>query len=193
MKTTSAEQIRIWVERISDSDREAFDSLFRFLYPRLVQFAFRYVRSKQVAGDIVQDAFVILWEKRRELDPRRSVKAYLYQTVRNRSLNYRRDHSNETVGLELVHDNRLQSTDESDSQKDSEKIVVLLKTWIEDLPKRQREAFELSRFEGLDHDEIAGVMEVSSNTVNNHIVAALNHLRDRYDDYQNEANNLRYE
>ncbi len=188
MNKQSAEQIRIWVEKISNSDREAFDNLFRYLYPRLVRFAFKYVKNKAVAGDIVQDAFVILWEKREELDPQKSVKAYLYSIVRNRSLNYLRDHSSETVGLESLKSTQLKTTDNTD-QHEEEQLVDLLREWIEDLPQRQQEAFELSRFDGLDHDEIAGVMEVSSNTVNNHIVSALKHLRSRYDVYQKEVNN----
>ncbi|MFU8813547.1 MAG: sigma factor-like helix-turn-helix DNA-binding protein, partial [Balneolaceae bacterium] len=49
---------------------------------------------------------------------------------------------------------------------------------IQKLPERQRQAFELSRFDGLDHDEIAYVMDVSVKTVNNHIVLALRFLRD---------------
>jgi RNA polymerase sigma-70 factor (ECF subfamily) len=53
-----------------------------------------------------------------------------------------------------------------------------IKAWVEDLPDRQREAFVLSRFNGLSHDEIAAVMGVSPRTVNNHIVRALKTLRD---------------
>lgn len=193
MEKPSAEQIRIWVEKITDSDREAFNNLFRSLYPRLVRYAFKYMHNKGQASDIVQDAFVILWEKRQELDPQRSIKAYLYRIVRNRSLNYIRDHSDVTVGLEHLDDTRLRSNDKPDRQEKAGELVTLLKEWIEDLPKRQREAFELSRFEGLDHEEVAGVMDVSPNTVNNHIVAALDYLRNRYDVYQKEVNKIGYD
>lgn len=190
MSKASDEQIRIWAERITKSNREAFDSLFRSLHPRLVGFAFRYVENKAIANDIVQDSFIALWKKREELDPHRSVKAYLYQTVRNKSLNYIRNHSNETLGLELLNESEAHKSSDAevDSDEESEKLVLLLKEWIKELPERQREAFELSRFEGLNHDEIAGVMEVSGNTVNNHIVAALNKLRARYDRYQKKTN-----
>lgn len=191
MKKPSAEKIRIWVEEISKSNRQAFDSLFRHLYPRLVHFAMKYTRSKAVASDMVQDAFVTLWEKRRELDRDRSVKAYLYRIVRNSSLNYIRDHSSKTVGMEAVDDSKFESSEGMNWQDDTEEFKETLKDWIEDLPDRQREAFELSRFEGLEHDEIAGVMEISPNTVNNHIVAALNSLKDRYSEYQEEIKNER--
>lgn len=190
MNRPSAKQIRIWVERISESDKEAFNSLFRALYPQLVHYAMRYTQSKAVASDITQDAFVTLWEKRKELKAERSTKAYLYRIVRNSSLNYIRDHSSETIGLEDVEESRLEVSDE---QEEPDELIEfeLLKEWIKELSDRRREAFELSRFEGLDHEEIAEVMNISSNTVNNHIVAALDYLKDCSSEYQKEVNNKR--
>lgn len=188
MNKPSPEQIRVWGEKISESDRKAFDSLFYALYARLVRFSYRYVGSKAVASDVVQDAFVILWEKRRELDPQRSIKAYLYRIVRNRSLNYLRDHAEETIGLEVLTNDKQPVSDSGSHPSGYDELFDLLQVWIKELPDRQREAFELSRFEGLDHDEIAKVMEISSNTVNNHIVAALQYLRERHDAYYEEVN-----
>lgn len=187
MDKPSTKQIRIWGEKISASDQKAFNSLFRSLYPRLIHFACKYNKNKAVARDIVQDAFVVLWEKRDQIEPDRSIQAYLYRIVRNKSLNYIRDHSDETVGL--LDDIPLEAPNNVKNQNETEQLINLLKKWIKKLPKRQREAFELSRFEGLDHDEIAGVMDVSSNTVNNHIVAALNKLRDRCDAYKTKQVN----
>lgn len=192
MNRPSAKQIRIWVEKISESDREAFDSLFRALYPQLVMFSMRYTQNKAVASDLVQDAFLILWNKRRELELGQSTKAYLYSIVRNSSLNYIRDHSSKTVGLEEaeveveVDESRLESIDE---MKESEGLINLIRGWIEELPERRCEAFKLSRYEGLDHEEIAEVMDISANTVNNHIVSALEYLRERHNEYRKEANN----
>lgn len=186
MNIPSAKQIRIWVEKISESDREAFDSLFRALYPQLVTFSMRYTRSKAVASDLVQDAFLILWNKRRELEPGHSTKAYLYSIVRNSSLNYIRDHSSKTVGLEELDELGLEPNHEIE---ESDGLINLIRGWIEELPERRCEAFKLSRFEGLDHEEIAEVMDISANTVNNHIVSALDYLRDRHNAYRKEANN----
>lgn len=187
MDRISAKQIRNWVRRISESDQKAFDRLFRHFYARLVRFACKYVRSKAIASDIVQEGFVRLWKKRQSLDPQLSIKAYLYQMVRNRSLNYIRDHSKETVGLEPLQQYGLEAQNGEEQKQGGDARTEVLKQWIEELPSRQREAFELSRFEGLDHDEIAEVMDISSNTVNNHIVAALNTLRSRSGEYQDQV------
>ncbi len=193
MKTPSAEQLQIWARKISESDHEAFDSFFRSMYPRLVHFALRYIHRKSVASDIVQDAFVKLWERRQQIDPSRSIKAYIYRIVKNNSLNYIRDHSEDIVGLELLNNGQLTSVQDVELHDESDPLSERLKEWIDELPERQKEAFELSRFEGLEHDEIAGVMNISSNTVNNHIVTALKQLRARYELYQQEVKKNSYD
>lgn len=194
MKHSTDEQIQIWAKRISRDDRKAFDELFRKLYPRLVPFACRYTRSTAVARDLVQDAFVALWQHRKEIDPNRSLKAYLYRIVRNKALNHLRDHSVETIGVEPADEHQLKSNDQEEEhskdtfQENSGVLMDHLRQWIGELPERRREAFELSRFEGLDHEEIAGVMDVSVNTVNNHIVSALKFLKERYELYEDKLN-----
>ena len=59
--------------------------------------------------------------------------------------------------------------------------------WIDELPPRRREAFRLSRFDGLSHDEIARVMALTPKTVNNHIVLALQTLRERLAHFDPDA------
>jgi RNA polymerase sigma-70 factor (ECF subfamily) len=182
------EQIRSWAAQIAQSDRHAFECLFRLLYPRLVGFAIQYTKSKSVAGDIVQDAFVVLWEKREQTDPDRSLRSYLYTIVRNRALNHIRDHSGRTVEIDQVPESQLKAPQRSDTKAVPDFKIKLVREWIENLPARQKEAFKLSRYEGLEHDEIAKVMNISSNTVNNHIVGALRNLRQQHDVYQNKTN-----
>lgn len=161
------------------------------MYNELVRFAATYTKDKDLACSIVQDSFVKLWKIRETLDPGKSLRAYLYQVVRNRALNQLRDTRKEVVGLELVDLQDYGSEDESAySDGDNSDLSEHMDQWIDQLPERQREAFELSRFDGLDHNEIAQVMQVSARTVNNHIVAALKHLRSRYDAYISEKSKL---
>jgi len=190
MKKYTEYQFSEWVEKISRSDRRAFDDMFRSFYPVLVRFAMRYVSDKTASKDIVQDCFVSLWQTRHRIDAARSLKNYMYMIVRNRALNVIRDRSGIDVdhelatnhGAELSADQDLKADDDDDST-----LEMLMNTWIDQLPDRQKEAFNLSRFEGLDHDEIAEVMNVSPKTVNNHIVTALRSLRDKYEQYDNHS------
>lgn len=181
----SDDKIKQLAYRVIKSEKDAFDDLFRLLYAPLVRFAFKYTRQKSSAGDIVQDAFVKLWLKRKKLDPEQSVKAYLFKIVRNLSLNYLRDNSHESKGLEA--DNLVSDMSEgiTDHSNDEHQVRLdLLKQWIQNLPERQRDALEMSRFEGLSHKEIAEVMNVSKRTVNNHIVAAMKNMKRFHDEHQ---------
>ena len=184
MKQPSDQQLSLWAEKISRSDKASFDQLFRSLYPLLMRFAMRYTRDWAAAKDVTQDCFVKLWQRRDKIDPEKSLKSFLYTMVRNRALNMIRDLSNITVDDELVSDisEDVNMQDETEQGEETQ-LDGMMQEWISNLPERQKEAFELSRFEGLNHEEIAQVMDITPKTVNNHIVAALNHLRDHYDNY----------
>lgn len=181
-------QIEQWARRIKASDEAAFSKLFHRLYPRMVKFSWRYTKTKTTAKDIVQESFVKLWQVRATIDPGRSLLAYIFQIVRNRSLNYLRDHAGGYSSLDEVRGEKLQSDCHlpkinSTGDETGEKMLQ----WIEALPDRQREAIRLSRFEGLDHEEIAYVMGISPRTVNNHIGTALRTLRDEWDAYKRKS------
>lgn len=176
--TNSADNYEQWTRSIRASDDRAFDCLFRALYEPLVRFAMKYTHSKATSCDIVQDIFVNLWQQRENLDPELSIQSLLYTSVRNRCLNYLRDHQKETVGLEEEFVGETLKPDEENNSENHRKMDRLL-DWIEALPERQKEAITLSRFEGLDHEEIAHVMLISVRTVNNHIVQALQTLREK--------------
>lgn len=190
MNQSEKEQFTSWAEEIKQSDRHAFDDLFRSLYPQLVKFAASYTKEKSSASDIVQDSFVALWQNRTSIDPEQSLKAYLYRIVRNRSLNYLRNRSSEIAQSEIMVEEKLRSQEEVDSRKELDDLSKKFGEWIEQLPDRQQEAFELSRFEGLSHTEIASVMQVSPKTVNNHIVAALRELRSLYEEYSGKRSSI---
>jgi len=170
------EQFKYWSDKISSGDKSAFTELFNDTYTMFVNFSYRYVKSKSTATDIVQDAFIKLWNNRDKLDSEKSLKSFLFTIVRNLSLNHIRDsHLTYIPGDEL---RRSFNTDLDDEPDIWDEVEQKLPQWIENLPDRQQEIFELSRYEGLTHKEIAAVLDISPRTVNNHINNALETLRE---------------
>lgn len=176
-----------WCRRLRQSDREAYAAVFDAMHAPL----FRYVRSitndPSAARDITQDVFVKLWGSRRSLDPDQSLKAYLYRTARNRAYNHERNRRTRTDKEDDVRtDSPAQPTPRTapDEAVDARMLDKRLRRWIDDLPDRQREALSLSRFEGLSHEAIAEIMDISPRTVNNHIVRALKSLRQNVHAYE---------
>lgn len=173
--TPSADRMEEWMLKIRASDEQAFASLFRSLQPALLSYTQTFV--SEGADDIVQDAFVWLWENRSTLDPEPSIRAYLFTAVRNRALNRMR---NDSRRRELIdHVPAPQRPARPDTAASLTELKGAMRQWIDALPARRREAFELSRFSQLTYQEIASVMGISQRTVETHIRRALQHLRDQ--------------
>ncbi|MEL7362702.1 MAG: sigma-70 family RNA polymerase sigma factor, partial [Bacteroidota bacterium] len=64
---------------------------------------------------------------------------------------------------------------------DADRLAARLRSWMADLPDRQREAISLTRFQHLSHDQAAAVMGCAPRTVNNHIVRGLATIQARLD------------
>ena len=88
--------------RIKASNDAAFDQLFRLLYNDMVRYAMTFTRDKDQACNVAQDVFIKLWQIRDQIDLEKSLKAFLFQMVRNKSLNLLRDTRREVTGLELA-------------------------------------------------------------------------------------------
>jgi RNA polymerase sigma-70 factor (ECF subfamily) len=188
MGSATDQKFREWAQRIRASDEDAFAEFFRAIYSQMVKFAWRYTRSESDAHDVVQESFVKLWKLRENVDPNQSLRAYLYQIVRSRALNYLRDKKDHT-SIEDTNQNTLKVQNKVLANVlENENYDKKMGELISELPDRQREAMELSRFEGLNHDEIADVMQISPRTVNNHIVAALKTLRKEWTTFKNNKN-----
>ena len=179
LRMDSSEQFSHWCQLIKASDRRAYEHVFRALYDPLMRYATNLTKDSVTAGDIVQDVFLKLWEVRNTLDPARSLKALLYRMVRNLAFNLQRDTKNREAKHTIIQQEKQPDVAGADQNVDSNILEQKLKGWIDELPDRQREALSLSRFEGLSHEQIAAMMEISPRTVNNHLVKALKHIRDR--------------
>lgn len=178
----TSEQLQTWCRRLKEADRQAYERIFRALQKPLFRYALRITGEAGAARDVVQEAFLSLWDMRERLDPDRSLEALLYRMVRNKAYNRQRNRRTRTEKEDRLQQERAlqqQHAEPPDARLDGERLHTKLRTWIDELPTRQREALTLSRFEGLTHDEIATVMDISPRTVNNHVVRALKRLRDR--------------
>lgn len=143
---------------------------------RLCKYAFRYVRSREAAEDIVQEVFVHLWERGDELQLRDPL-PYLYRAVHNRALSYLRH--------EQVHDRwqaRVQlgpapAAEGAHVEVERADLSGALDRAIADLPERCRQVFAMSREQGLTHGEIARILGLSVKTVESHVWRAITTLR----------------
>jgi RNA polymerase sigma-70 factor (ECF subfamily) len=160
-----------------------FDTVYVTYYPRMIRFAKEYVLQKEDAENIVQDIFVMLWEKRDVLDIKVGLGPYLFTLVRNKCLDFLR---HEKIGKEFAEEYEAkrialeQFNYSFSSDEDMEKILAAA---IHSLPERCREIFIKSRIEGKKYKEIAEKLKISINTVENQMSIALKKLRFILKDY----------
>ena len=171
------------VIHLKAGDRAAYADVYRATHGALFQYAWRLVHDEEAAYDVLQDVYLKLWQVRDRLDPARSLKALLYRMTRNTALNHIRSRKQRTA------DSLDAPVADADQPRADDVLHVAnvesqLLQWIDELPPRRREAFKLSRFENLSHEEIAQAMDLAPKTVNNHIVLALQHLRGKLHAYQ---------
>ena len=165
------------IERLRKGDEAAFDTIFRAWYPSLVRVAESLVRSRAVAEEVVQDVMLELWKRRENIATDSSPQAYLFQSTRNRSLNYLRHQRVEREAEpQLSRDEGVDST--AHSLMVEEEIHVAMRRAVDRLPVRCREVFDLSRTHGLKYSEIAEVLGISIKTVEAQMGKALRILRE---------------
>ena len=177
MRDPSDDAFADWARRLAADDRTALGEVFDVAYAPLLATALRYTDDTASAEDAVQDAFVGLWHRRAHLDPDRSLRALLAVSVRNRLFNHARDDGRRREIHAALPAPALPDT--PDALTDASLLGDRLRGWIGELPPRRREAFWLSRADGLSYAEIATVTGTSVRTVENHVGAALRDLRDR--------------
>ena len=168
---------------IEGSIQNNFDRIYVTYYSRMLRFAREYVLFEEDAENVVQDVFLLLWEKREVLDIQISLVSYLFSLVKNRSLDYLRhkvvaEEYKQELTFKLLALEQLNYT--FTSEEDIEKVIA---NAIDKLPERCREIFLKSRIEGMKYREIADELDISMNTVENQMSIALRKLRIELKDY----------
>jgi RNA polymerase sigma-70 factor (ECF subfamily) len=171
--------------RLGRGNEAAFERIFRRLSEPIFRFVCGMVQDEALAHDITQDTFAKLWSIRDRMDAVDSLRAYVFQMARNQVYNHERDRQVRRDNENDLRDAHPTASPPSpDTTLDVDMLRSMLEDWIDELPDRQREALTLRRQQNLSHDEIAEVMDVSPNTVNNHIVRAMKFLRGRIREYR---------
>lgn len=165
-----------YIKGLNRGDKKVFKLVFEEFYPALVMFANRYVENSELAEDIVQDCFFKLWDKRKELHSAQGLKAYLYTTVKNKSINYLRNLKVKDRHVQEV--KHLDRTFDFESFFIEEEALRLFYSIIDELPESQHNII-IKTLEGHNRDEIAEMMNISVDTVKYHKTKAYNYIRGR--------------
>jgi RNA polymerase sigma-70 factor (family 1) len=162
----------------SQGDVSAFAEIFRRYDKRIYPFVFKMIKSEALAEDITQEIFIKIWVNRSKLSRVDLPNAYILTIAAHHTFDQfkkRLREQNWLHDLPLVfHTNEHNNIDEIVNFRESSSLI---QEAVELLPPQQKKVFELSRDTGLNYEEISGLMNISKNTVRNHLVEALKSLR----------------
>ena len=164
-------------KQIARGDEKAFRQLFDRYNGKLSAFTFRLTKSEFNAAEIVQDIFVKLWVNRVRLAEVENPHTYIFTMAFNRTMDQLRKASAEAKMLARLWQqiSKVQnSTEDSFNAKESQNLINQA---VVQLSPQKQKIFRLSRYEGLNHEEIAVHLCVSKSTVKNHLVETLRHIR----------------
>jgi RNA polymerase sigma-70 factor, ECF subfamily len=161
-------------EGIKNGDSKAFQTFYEAHYAATYRFLVSRGMRSEDAQDLIQKAFLMIWEKREHIDPCKSLKAYLFQIAYTRMLNhfqYQSKFSDE----EPVEWNS-SSCDPHETMDHSE-LMAQVKKIVASMPEKRGCVFEMCFLKEFTYKETAEILEVSVKTVENHMALAFKDMR----------------
>jgi len=164
--------------KIAEGDKNAFELVFKEYYPSLLIFARRFIDNAGDAEDIVQQLFCNIWFKKDKLNINQSIRAYLFNSVRNNCYDYIKHQKVKAQYFNKVIKERNEDKGDFNNGLITRETVEAIFKAIENLPEKTKNIFKMNRFEGLKYREIAEKLEISPKTVENQMGMALKKLRE---------------
>ena len=167
------------VVKLKEGDVKAFEMLYLRYSVNLYRFAFKYLRSKEEAEELVQSVFLKIWEIKGTLKTDTSFKSFIYTIVYNdmcvifRKRKYNQEYLKESFSS--VNSLVIEEEDRIDSKSQLERIEQIL----ENLPEKQKSVFIKSRYEGKSTKDIAIEVGLSPGTVDNYISATIKIIKEK--------------
>ncbi len=174
-ETAAAELV--WVDRIRAGDVDAFEALYRTYWQRLYAFAFRYVRSKEDAEEVVQDVFFRIWRGRADWVPAGAVRNYVYVAVRNAA----RDRLERAAVARRWggHVGQVATVAAIQSELEAAELVAAVQRALDELPPKRSAVCKLRLIDELSYAQIADRLGIREKTVETQLARGLKFLRER--------------
>jgi RNA polymerase sigma-70 factor, ECF subfamily len=164
------------MQEIKADNMFAFDLLYKNYSNKLYQFAYSILKSKEESENIVQEVFLKLWENRTKVEKDSSIKSYLFSIAYNSTITLIRKKIKDNQFIEYL--KSLQEIyEEPEIEFEYKELTEKLNDIVSKLPQRQKEVYLLHKEEGLTYKDIAVKLQISVNTIENHMSKALKTIR----------------
>lgn len=170
------------LQALADDNRGAFAELYERYWYRLFALAYRKLKSREVAEELVQDLFTALWHKRAQhailhLEP------YLLAAINRRIIGYMRAHQVRVAYADYCRYCQAEATQETEQTLAAADLSEAFTKALQYLPEQSRDIFKLSRLEYFSVSEIAQRLNLSSKAVEYHLTKSMRLLRSHLKDF----------
>jgi len=174
-----------WIQKIKEGDTSAFEEIFKRHKVNVINLAFRFTRSREVAEDIAQDVFIKIYEGRVHYDPNSKFTTWLYRVTVNASIDFLRrkkffpvslsaQGSSENAMIDTVRDERVQNAGDAICEKETQDFV---RREIDRLPEKFKSVILLYQFQEMSYREIAQILVITEKAVERRLYQAKELLR----------------
>ncbi|WP_246073257.1 RNA polymerase sigma factor [Formosa sediminum] len=166
-------------KQIQLGNPKAVDVLFKKYYHSLCRFGILYESNIHIIEEKASDVFMILWKEKHKLHTIKNPKSYIYVILKN---NLRKPCKNHKI-RPILHEDQFENQNLYPSIEDeiiaNEQLEInkhIIRTILNEIPKRTRQIFEMSRIDGFKYKEISELLDIAPKTVENHIGLALKYI-----------------
>ncbi|MDR6568870.1 RNA polymerase sigma-70 factor, ECF subfamily [Chitinophaga ginsengisegetis] len=171
----------LW-QQVKQGDRTAFDQVYHLYAAPIFSMVYKHIRSRADAGDITQEVFMDLWDKKADITIQSSLFNYLYSIARNRTLRYIKRNAARPESLDLLQELLNEQGmplvfQEAYSASVIRTMESSVANEIAGLPAQMKKVYHLNQEAGMSVPEIAELLLISPNTVKNHLSKVRKRLR----------------
>jgi RNA polymerase sigma-70 factor (ECF subfamily) len=166
------------LQLLAVGNEKAFKTLFDTYRNRLFYYISHFIKSEQVAEELVMDVFMKIWMGKELASQINNFDAFLFRIAHNKSIDFLRSAAKDSLLKELLWEEiQVASGEQADTSMLIKEYEEKSREAISLLSPQRKKVYNLSREQDLAHDQIAEQLSISKATVNNHIVEAQRFIR----------------
>lgn len=160
------------LQRLKNSDHAAFELVYHAYKQRIIFNLLRVLKSRDLVEEVVQDLFLKVWNTREQIDLDKSFNAFLYTIAANMAKNvFRKAAYDKKIRSQLLPIEKHIYT-HIEEEIESQEIQTTVNNLLNLLPPQRRIVFRLCKLEGKSYKEVSELLNISENTVGDHIKKA---------------------
>lgn len=157
-----------------------FEKVYSCYKDRIYYYALKLTKSEELAEEVVQDVFVKIWTSRKRIDTQYNFSSFVFRVAHNHAINILKRIAYEKMAKERLSKTAVSTATDTEDTVIYKEYMGIITDAIERLPPKRKNIFNLSRTDGVSHDEIALQMGISKNTVKSQLVKATKFIKNYF-------------